>query len=148
MVGAVELLEKLAIFAEEIAARQVVARRYEEGLADCVVTPSVGSDTVSVWAQYTVLSDRRDDLASSLRAAGIPTAIHYPVPLHRQVAYRECPTAPGGLPVSDRLARQAISLPMHAYLAPADQDRVIAAVRTALSRPRLRHPAGIEQPPH
>jgi dTDP-4-amino-4,6-dideoxygalactose transaminase len=126
------LLEKLAIFAEEIAARQIVAGRYEEGLADCVVTPAVGLDTTSVWAQYTVLSDRRDHLAAALRAVGIPTAIHYPVPLHRQVAYREYPAAPGGLPVSERLARQAISLPMHAYLAPAAQDRIIAAVRSAL----------------
>jgi dTDP-4-amino-4,6-dideoxygalactose transaminase len=126
------LLEKLAIFEEEIAARQVVADRYAAGLAGCVETPSVDAGAVSVWAQYTVLSDRRDHLAAALAAAGIPTAIHYPVPLHRQPAYRDCPTAPGGLPMSEALARRAISLPMHAYLAPAVQDRIIDAVRAAL----------------
>ncbi len=127
------LIEKLSIFAEEIATRQIVAERYRDGLADCVVAPAVAAGSVSVWAQYTVLSDRRDHLAISLRSAGIPTAIHYPVPLHRQVAYRSCPAAPGGLPVAEGLARQVISLPMHAYLEPVDQDRIIAAVRDALA---------------
>ena len=126
------LLEKLTIFEEEIAARQIVAERYAAGLAGCVETPSVDEDAVSVWAQYTVLSDRRDHLGAALATAGIPTAIHYPVPLHRQAAYRDGPAAPGGLPVSEALARRAISLPMHAYLAPALQDRIIDAVRTAL----------------
>ena len=126
------LLEKLTIFEAEIAARQIVAERYAAGLAGCVETPSVHEDAVSVWAQYTVLSDRRDHLGAALAAAGVPTAIHYPVPLHRQAAYRDCPAVPGGLPVSEALARRAISLPMHAYLAPAVQDRIIDAVRTAL----------------
>ena len=126
------LLEKLTIFEEEIAARQSVAERYAAGLEGWVETPSAEAGAVSVWAQYTVLSDRRDHLGAALATAGIPTAIHYPVPLHRQAAYRDCPAAPGGLPVSEALARRAISLPMHAYLAPAAQDSIIDAVRTAL----------------
>jgi dTDP-4-amino-4,6-dideoxygalactose transaminase len=126
------LLEKLQILAEEIEARQAVAERYEAGLADCVTVPKIASGTHSVWAQYTVMSKRRDRVAALLREEGIPTAIHYPLPLHRQLCYAGCRTAPGGLPVSERLAAQVVSLPMHAYLEPATQDRIIAAVQAAV----------------
>jgi dTDP-4-amino-4,6-dideoxygalactose transaminase len=67
-----------------------------------------------------------------LKAEGIPTAIYYPIPLHRQQAYKHYPVGKGGVPVSDRLASEVISLPMHAYLDTATQDRVIDAVRRAL----------------
>src|ERR1700721_902854 len=72
----------------------------------------------SVWAQYTIRVEpaRRADLAAALKAEGIPTAIYYPKPLHRQEAYERFPYAEGGMPVSDRLAQEVISLPMHAYL--------------------------------
>jgi dTDP-4-amino-4,6-dideoxygalactose transaminase len=88
----------------------------------------------SVWAQYTirVSGGRRDALATALKAKGIPTAIYYPKPLHRQQAYRHFPAAEGGLPVSDWLADEVISLPMHAYLDAPTQDRIIAAVRNVL----------------
>jgi dTDP-4-amino-4,6-dideoxygalactose transaminase len=68
-----------------------------------------------------------------LKAEGIPTAIYYAKPLHRQAAYRDFPVVDGGLPVCDRLAEEVISLPMHAYLEEPVQDRVIAAVRRALT---------------
>jgi dTDP-4-amino-4,6-dideoxygalactose transaminase len=89
---------------------------------------------LSVWAQYTirVAPDRRDALARSLKESGIPTAIYYPIPLHRQVAYRDYPVVDGGLPVSEQLAAEVISLPMHPYLDAATQDRIIEAVRHAL----------------
>ena len=70
--------------------------------------------------------------AAALKAQGIPTAIHYAKPVHRQEAYRGFPAADGGLPVSERLADEVISLPMHAYLDEPTQDRIIAAVRRAL----------------
>ena len=90
----------------------------------------------SVWAQYTLrlAPGRRDALAADLKARGVPTAIYYPKPLHRQQAYRHYPVAEGGLPVSDRLAEEVISLPMHAYLDDATQDRIIGAVRDAIGR--------------
>ncbi len=72
-------------------------------------------------------------LAAALKARGIPTAIYYVKPVHRQAAYREFPVAEGGLPVCERLAEEVISLPMHAYLEPAVQDRIIEAVRRALA---------------
>jgi dTDP-4-amino-4,6-dideoxygalactose transaminase len=128
------LSEKLKIFAEEIDARQVVARRYAEGLSDIVTVPSVAAGLRSVWAQYTirVAGGRRDALAASLRAEGIPTATYYPIPLHRQVAYRRYPVGHAGLAVSDRLAGEVISLPMHPYLDKGTQGRIVAATRRAL----------------
>jgi dTDP-4-amino-4,6-dideoxygalactose transaminase len=128
------LTEKLKIFPDEIAARDRLARRYSEALSDVVTTPSVPAGMSSVWAQYTIrVSDnRRDALAVALKAEGIPTAIYYPIPLHRQQAYKHYPVGEGGVAVSDRLAGEVISLPMHAYLDEPTQDRIIAAVRRAL----------------
>jgi dTDP-4-amino-4,6-dideoxygalactose transaminase len=134
-IQAAVLLEKLKIFPEEIAARNKIAARYAEGLGDIAVVPRVGNESSSVWAQYTLRlkPGRRDALAASLKAQGIPTAIYYVKPLHRQTAYRSFPVADGGLPVSERLADEVISLPMHAYLQPPVQDRIIVAVRRALT---------------
>jgi dTDP-4-amino-4,6-dideoxygalactose transaminase len=135
-IQAAVLIEKLKIFPDEIAARQAVAVRYAEGLADVAITPRTGNESTSVWAQYTIrlAPGRRDALGAALKAEGIPTAIYYAKPLHRQAAYRDFPAVDGGLPVSERLADEVISLPMHAYLKPPVQDRVIAAVRRALTR--------------
>lgn len=128
------LIEKLKIFHDEIAARDAVARRYNEGLGQVVIVPRVAPDCTSVWAQYTirVLNGSRDALASALKAQGIPTAIYYPRSLHQQTAYRNFPVAAGGLAVSERLSTEVISLPMHPYLDESTQDRIIEAVRVAL----------------
>jgi dTDP-4-amino-4,6-dideoxygalactose transaminase len=128
------LLEKLKIFPEEIVARNAAAERYASGLAGVAVVPRAGNESTSVWAQYTIRlgPGRRDALAATLRPQGIPTAIYYAKPLHRQAAYRHCPVADGGVPVSERLAEEVISLPMHAYLDEPAQDRIIAAVVRAL----------------
>jgi dTDP-4-amino-4,6-dideoxygalactose transaminase len=129
------VLEKLKIFPEEIAARNAAAARYAAGLARVAMLPQVAPTTTSVWAQYTIrlAPGRRDALAAALKAQGIPTAIYYAKPLHRQAAYRHFPVADGGVPVSERLAEEVISLPMHAYLEEPVQDRIIAAVRRALA---------------
>jgi dTDP-4-amino-4,6-dideoxygalactose transaminase len=107
---------------------------YSAALADLVTIPRVADGSTSVWAQYTIRvpAERRDCFAATLKTQGIPTAIHYPKPVHAQSAYRHYPVAEGGLPVCERLATEVISLPMHAYLDPPVQDRVIAAVRRAL----------------
>jgi dTDP-4-amino-4,6-dideoxygalactose transaminase len=130
------LIEKLKIFPDEIAARDRAARYYAQGLANLVVAPTVPSGLSSVWAQYTIRipDGRRDQVAASLKAEGIPTAIYYPIPLHRQQAYKHYPVGEGGVAVSDRLAGEVISLPMHAYLDTATQDRIIDAVKRVLSR--------------
>jgi dTDP-4-amino-4,6-dideoxygalactose transaminase len=133
-IQAAVLIEKLKIFPDEIAARERIAKRYNAKLADAVTVPHIANAHSCVWAQYTIRvpAARRDALAASLRAQGIPTAMYYPTPSHRQTAYRHYPVAEGGLAVTDKLAGEVISLPMHAYLDEATQDRIVAAVRGAL----------------
>ena len=134
-IQAAVLIEKLRIFEDEIAARNDVARRYNKGLAEVAAVPFVLENCVSTWAQYTirVTPERRDALAATLKAQGIPTAIYYPRPLHQQTAYKAYPVGGNGLPVSDRIAQEVISLPMHPYLDEATQERIIGAVRAALA---------------
>ena len=124
------LIEKLAIFEDEIAARQAVAVRYGEGLAEvCLSVPTVVQGGVSTWAQYVIEHRDRDGLAEHLKARGIPTAVYYPAPMHLQAPYAGFPQGPGGLPVSEEKSRTVLALPMHAYLAADVQDRIIEAVR-------------------
>jgi dTDP-4-amino-4,6-dideoxygalactose transaminase len=134
-IQAAVLIEKLKIFPDEIAARDRIAGRYADGLEGVAIVPRVPRGLTSVWAQYTIRlkPGRRHELAATLRAQGIPTGIYYAKPLHRQTAYRGFPVADGGLPVTDRLAEEVISLPMHAYLDTATQDRIISAVCRALA---------------
>ena len=128
------LIEKLKIFPDEIAARDRIARRYNEALKDVAIVPQVMEGATSVWAQYTlrIPGFDRGAFQAALKDRGVPTAIYYPKPLHRQIAYERHPVAGNGLPVSERLAAEVISLPMHPYLDEATQDRVIAAVRAEL----------------
>jgi dTDP-4-amino-4,6-dideoxygalactose transaminase len=130
------LIEKLKIFPDEIDPRNAIARRYNEGLSDVAIVPGVPSGMTSVWAQYTirVQGGRRDMLAAELKAERIPTAIYYPIPLHRQQAYKQYPVGKGGVAMSDRLADEVISLPMHAYLDTSTQDRIIDAIRRVLRK--------------
>jgi dTDP-4-amino-4,6-dideoxygalactose transaminase len=130
------LIEKLKIFDDEIAARNKVAERYARGLGNVVTVPHLAKDCSSVWAQYTIRLPRgvdRDGFAAALKAQGIPTAIYYVKSMHQQTAYRDYPVAEGGLPVSEKLSDDVISLPMHAYLDEPTQDRIIRAVRSAVS---------------
>jgi UDP-2-acetamido-2-deoxy-ribo-hexuluronate aminotransferase len=122
------LIEKLAVFADEIEARGRIAARYVEGLAGVVRTPRVIEGGVSTWAQYTIEHPERDGLAAHLKALGVPSAAYYPMPMHRQGCYAGYPR-PGGLPVSEAKADLVLSLPMHAYLDEAVQDHIIEAVR-------------------
>ncbi len=130
------LIEKLKIFEDEIAVRNRIADRYARSFGNLVAVPRLASGCSSVWAQYTIRLPKgsdRDGFAAALKAQGIPTAIYYPKSMHQQTAYRDFPVAEGGLPVSERLSGDVISLPMHAYLDETTQDRIIAAVRGAIS---------------
>jgi dTDP-4-amino-4,6-dideoxygalactose transaminase len=130
------LIEKLKIFEEEIAARNVVADRYARGLGNLVTVPHLAAGCTSVWAQYTIRLPKgtdRDSFAAALKAQGVPTAIYYPKSMHQQTAYRDFPVAEGGLPVCEKLSGDVISLPMHAYLDAPTQERIIGAVRGALA---------------
>ncbi|MCE2510441.1 MAG: DegT/DnrJ/EryC1/StrS aminotransferase family protein [Alphaproteobacteria bacterium] len=132
-IQAAVLLEKMTIFDDELARRQKVADRYEAVLGDLVETPKLMPGNGSAWAQYTIQVDDRDGFAKKLRADGVPTAVHYPVALNDVAPYANYPTAPDGAPVSRRLAKRVISLPMHPYLEAPAQDRILAAIRKALS---------------
>jgi dTDP-4-amino-4,6-dideoxygalactose transaminase len=122
------LLEKLAAFPGEIVLRNAAAARYAAGLGGRVAAiPTVIDGGVSTWAQYTIEHHDRDGLAAHLKAVGVPTAVYYPIPAHRQVCYADFP-APGGLPVTEAKAGRVISLPMHADLDPETQGRIIDAV--------------------
>jgi dTDP-4-amino-4,6-dideoxygalactose transaminase len=135
-IQAAVLIEKLKIFPDEIAARDRAARRYSAALADVANVPRIAAGSTSVWAQYTLrlAAGRREALAAELKSQGIPTAVYYPKPVHHQDAYRQFPVAEGGTPVSERLAGEVISLPIHGYLDELTQDRIIAAVRRALAK--------------
>jgi dTDP-4-amino-4,6-dideoxygalactose transaminase len=126
------LIEKLALFDEEKIARQAAADYYTAALKDVVGTPTMVPGATSVWAQYTMRVENRDRVAATLKAEGIPTNIYYPRPLHTQTVYNAYPVAPGGLPVTEQLARTVLSIPMHAYLDRGTQDRVIDGVRRAV----------------
>jgi dTDP-4-amino-4,6-dideoxygalactose transaminase len=130
------LLEKIAIYADEIEARQTVAQRYADGIGDLLITPSVNDECRSVWAQYTVRTkpgQNREAIMAALGEKGVPAVVYYPRPLHKQTAYRNFPTDPSGLPVAEALASQVFSLPMHPYLEPENQDKVVEAIRACTS---------------
>ncbi|MCA1455208.1 DegT/DnrJ/EryC1/StrS family aminotransferase [Bradyrhizobium sp. BRP22] len=130
------LLEKLRVFEDEIAGRNQVAERYARGLGNVVTVPRLAAGCGSIWACYTIRLPEgidRDGFAAALKAQGVPTAIYYTKSMHQQTAYRDFPVADGGLPVSERLSNDVISLPIHAYLDEATQGRIIEAVRGALS---------------
>jgi UDP-2-acetamido-2-deoxy-ribo-hexuluronate aminotransferase len=126
------LLAKFEIFPEEIGLRQDVARRYTELLtprSSRLTPPAVPGDSKSAWAQYSILARdgaERTFLMAKLKEAGIPTAIYYPKPLHRQTAFAGLGYREGDFPVSDDCARRIFSLPMHPYLAAGDQRRIAA----------------------
>ena len=132
-VQAAILIPKLEIFADEIAAREAVAQRYAKGLQDVAKVPRVRAGAQSAWAQYTLVVEGRDGLVAACKAGGVPTAVHYPIPLHRQTGYAAFPTAPGGLPNCEWLAQRVVSLPMHPYLEAEIQDRIISVIRGALA---------------
>jgi dTDP-4-amino-4,6-dideoxygalactose transaminase len=126
------LLQKLSIFEEEITLRGRVARFYDEYLPSNIVRPSVQDGAVSAWAHYTTQLADRDRARQELHARGVPTMVYYPKPLHRQTAYRYFPCAGNGLPVSGKLSDRVLSLPMHPYLTPDEQQHIAGALKQCL----------------
>ncbi|MGJ7607617.1 DegT/DnrJ/EryC1/StrS family aminotransferase [Variovorax sp. LT1R20] len=121
------LLAKLEVFPEELELRQKVARSYKELLDGAGVkgAPHIESHNTSAYAQYTVLTRNRDEVAAALNQAGIPTAVHYPIPLNKQPAVHD---ADAKLPIGDEIAEQVISLPMHPYLNASDQEVIVKSL--------------------
>jgi len=126
------LLAKLPRFEWELQRRAARGQRYREALAGLHLDLlAVRPGRSCVWGQFTVMVDRRDEVVASLKAAGIPTAVHYPRPLHRQPAYERFTAV---CPVSEQLAARVLNLPMSADLTEVDQDRVIAALAAAVGQ--------------
>lgn len=123
---------KLAHFKEEIARRIEIGNNYTKkikaaykGDAADIITPFIPDGKVSVYAQYSVRVKNREEVAKKLNEAGIPTAIHYPIPLHMQECYAGCGFKEGDLPVSEKVSKEIMSLPMSAFLKDDDQDFIV-----------------------
>ena len=123
------LRPKLAIFPEELEAREKIANRYKEKLGDAVITPTIPSGYKSSWAQYTIRSEKRDQIKAALTDMGIPSAIYYPKPLHLQEAFIHLGYSVGDFPVSEKISTQVLSLPMSPYLTDSDMDKIVSVVR-------------------
>jgi len=118
------LLAKFESFPQEVEARAAIGARYNRLLAGAVVTPYIEPHNTSVYAQYTVQLEDREAVLSQLKQQGVPTAVHYPVPLHLQPAFAELGYKDGDFPVSEAAAQRVISLPMGPYLSESDQQFV------------------------
>jgi len=122
------LLSKLQIFPDEVEARERIGARYSAALDGIVKTPKIAQGNTSVYAQYTIEVDEREQFRERMNAAGVPTAVYYPVPLNRQPAlYSDV-----AIPISEAAADRVVSLPMHPYLSESEQDAVIKAVQEAV----------------
>ena len=127
------LLEKLEIFDEEIAKRQQVAATYNERLGNLGVTlPHVAAGNTSVYAQYTVLSPKRDEISAALAKLGVPSVSYYAVPLHLQPVFAYLGHQAGEFPCSEKVANEGLSLPMNPYLTNEEVDLVCSAFATVL----------------
>lgn len=123
------LLPKLTIIDEEIAARQRMAEAYSKKLqSNGIILPKIAQHNTSAWAQYTVRVQKRDAVQSALQAAGVPTTVHYPLPLNRQPAIAD---ASANLPHGDRAAQEVLSLPMHPYMTAEQISHITSALQTA-----------------
>ena len=103
-----------------------------KGDASDIITPYIPDGKVSVYAQYSVRVKNREEVAKKLNEQGIPTAIHYPIPLHMQECYAGCGFKEGDLPVSEKVSKEIMSLPMSAFLKADDQDYIVEALCKAV----------------
>jgi len=138
-IQAAVLLAKMEIFDDEVAARIRLGARYSELLADAfagsppvVRAPYIEPFNTCVYAQYTIEVENREIFETRMKALGVPTAVHYPLPLHLQPVFEHLGLGEGRFPASETAARRVISLPMHPYLTEADQVKVMQAVRQAV----------------
>lgn len=123
------LLAKFEIFDWEVEQRERVGSRYDALLRDVVTTPFVEQHNTCVYAQYTVQVDKRDHVQKQLQDKGLPTAVHYPVPLHLQPVFAALGYGEGEFPIAEAAACRVMSLPMHPYLQEVDQQLVANALR-------------------
>jgi UDP-2-acetamido-2-deoxy-ribo-hexuluronate aminotransferase len=129
------VLAKLEVFDLEVEQRARIGQAYSELIKQAgieAVTPALAEGCTSVYAQYSIQVKDRDAVIARLNAAGVPTAVHYPIPLHRQPAFEQLGHAPGDFPVSEAVASRILSLPMHPYLGAETQQQVVQALTEAV----------------
>lgn len=129
------LLAKLEVLPEEEEARGRIGARYTELLRGQVGVPFIEPHNTSVYAQYTVEVEEREQVQAKLKQKGIPTAVHYPVPLNLQPAFAGLGQPAGSFPLAERAAHRVMSLPMHPYLDERQQNEIVAALAAAVSKP-------------
>jgi UDP-2-acetamido-2-deoxy-ribo-hexuluronate aminotransferase len=130
------LLAKLDIFDDEVAARSRIGARYSQlikAAIPAVSAPGLSAGCTSVYAQYTVEVPQRAKVEEAMKARGIPTAVHYPIPLHLQPVFANLGYKVGDFPVSEKAGERVMSLPMHPYLSDADQDKVVQALKESVT---------------
>lgn len=123
------LIAKFRHFDEEVKLRGIKASYYNEGLKDFVVTPYVEDHNTSVYAQYSIRTARRNELSKFLNDNNVPTAIHYPMSLHLQEAFKYLGYSAGDFPVSEKVSQEILSLPMFPFITQDEQDYVIGKVQ-------------------
>jgi UDP-2-acetamido-2-deoxy-ribo-hexuluronate aminotransferase len=128
------LLEKMAIFPEEIELRQQVAARYAAMLPENIRKPVILAGYQSVFAQYTIEVNDRHQTQEALQQRGIPTAVHYPLGLHQQPILQKMFPHEQSFPNTEYAARRVMSLPMHPYLTEVDQQKIVVALTEALEQ--------------
>ena len=124
-IQAAVLIEKLKLFPDELKLRSDVAEAYHGLLSEKCEVPVLLPENTSAWAQYTIKVGNRGDIQKSLKARGIPSVVYYPIPLSKQLGYAHYPSVSCGVAASERLAESVLSLPMHPYLARAQQREVV-----------------------
>jgi UDP-2-acetamido-2-deoxy-ribo-hexuluronate aminotransferase len=128
-IQAAVLLAKLPHFEWEVQERGRIGARYSAALQDFCTVPVVAPGNTHVYAQYTIRVPERDQVAERLKACGIPTAVYYPKCLHEQPVFSKLGCHWGDFPESEKASREVLSLPMHPFLAPEEQDKVVNALK-------------------
>lgn len=131
------LLAKLETFDQELVARKRIAERYNSLLSGIASRPYIEPHNTCVYAQYTILVDRRDEVQARLKEAGIPTAVHYPVPLNLQPAFASLGQGEGSFPRAEAAAKRVMSLPMHPFLETATQDSIVQVLKAAMEQTKM-----------
>jgi UDP-2-acetamido-2-deoxy-ribo-hexuluronate aminotransferase len=131
-IQAAVLLAKLEIFPQEVVARKRIGAMYTTLLKDIVVTPAIEHFNTSVFAQYTVQVERRDLVQQRLKSQGVPTAVHYPIPLHLQAAFAGLELPEGSFPIAEAASKRVMSLPMHPYITDHELTEIVHSIREAV----------------
>jgi UDP-2-acetamido-2-deoxy-ribo-hexuluronate aminotransferase len=131
-IQAAVLLAKLPHYSKEIEGRNCVASAYTEQLSEAITTPQVKSDRTSVWAQYTVRVFNREELQKKLKKEGVPTAVHYPIPLHLQECFQHLGGKVGDFPLSEKMAQEVMSLPMNPFLTEEEVQYITTKVKAVI----------------